>query len=36
MRALHAIQWMRAVNAIYGTDQQQARITRDAPNFVAL
>lgn len=27
MRALHAIQRMRAVNTVYGTDQQPSRIT---------
>lgn len=37
MRALHAIQRMRAVNAVYGTDQQPARITsRDVLDFATL
>lgn len=37
MRALHAIQRMRAVNAAYGTDQQPARITsRDVLDFATL
>ncbi|UUU44018.1 amidohydrolase family protein [Streptomyces sp. NBC_00162] len=37
MRALHAIQRMRAVNAVYGTDQQPARITtHDVLDFATL
>lgn len=37
MRALHAIQRMRAVNAAYGTDQQPARITtHDVLDFATL
>ncbi|MGF1425855.1 amidohydrolase family protein [Kitasatospora sp. LaBMicrA B282] len=37
MRALHAIQRMRAVNAVYGTDQQPARITTyDVLDFATL
>ncbi|WP_351225958.1 amidohydrolase family protein [Streptomyces sp. NPDC002133] len=37
MRALHAIQRMRAVNAAYGTDQQPPRIsTRDVLDFATL
>ncbi|MFJ6658447.1 amidohydrolase family protein [Streptomyces sp. NPDC091377] len=37
MRALHAIQRMRAVNAAYGTDRQPARITtRDVLDFATL
>ncbi|MFD9220220.1 amidohydrolase family protein [Streptomyces sp. NPDC060064] len=37
MRALHAIQRMRAVNAVYGTDQQPSRITTyDVLDFATL
>lgn len=37
MRALHAIQRMRAVNAAYGTDQQPSRITtHDVLDFATL
>ncbi|CCK24988.1 amidohydrolase [Streptomyces davaonensis JCM 4913] len=37
MRALHAIQRMRAVNAVYGTDQQPQRITsHDVLDFATL
>jgi cytosine/adenosine deaminase-related metal-dependent hydrolase len=37
MRALHAIQRMRAVNAVYGTDQQPSRITtHDVLDFATL
>ncbi|WP_405574650.1 amidohydrolase family protein [Streptomyces sp. NBC_01167] len=37
MRALHAIQRMRAVNAVYGTDQQPTRITtHDVLDFATL
>lgn len=37
MRALHAIQRMRAVNAVYGSDQQPERITtRDVLDFATL
>lgn len=37
MRALHAIQRMRAVNAVHGTDQQPVRITsRDVLDFATL
>lgn len=37
MRALHAIQRMRAVNAAYGTDRQPIRITtRDVLDFATL
>ncbi|MFC4606385.1 amidohydrolase family protein [Streptomyces maoxianensis] len=37
MRALHAIQRMRAVNAVYGTEQQPARITtHDVLDFATL
>ncbi|RRR74312.1 amidohydrolase family protein [Streptomyces sp. RP5T] len=37
MRALHAIQRMRAVNAAYGTDRQPRRITtRDVLDFATL
>ncbi|MEV5937562.1 amidohydrolase family protein [Streptomyces sp. NPDC051994] len=37
MRALHAIQRMRAVNAVHGTDQQPARITtHDVLDFATL
>lgn len=37
MRALHAIQRMRAVNAAYGTDQQPSRITAyDVLDFATL
>ncbi|MFE4644696.1 amidohydrolase family protein [Streptomyces sp. NPDC056730] len=37
MRALHAIQRMRAVNAAYGTDRQPSRITtRDVLDFATL
>ncbi|TQK42742.1 cytosine/adenosine deaminase-related metal-dependent hydrolase [Streptomyces sp. SLBN-118] len=37
MRALHAIQRMRAVNAAYGTDQQPSRITTyDVLDFATL
>ncbi|WP_329461290.1 amidohydrolase family protein [Streptomyces sp. NBC_01431] len=37
MRALHAIQRMRAVNAVHGTGQQQARITtHDVLDFATL
>ncbi|HET6357189.1 amidohydrolase family protein [Streptomyces sp.] len=37
MRALHAIQRMRAVNAVYGTGQQPARITtHDVLDFATL
>lgn len=37
MRALHAIQRMRAVNAVHGTDQQPSRITtHDVLDFATL
>lgn len=37
MRALHAIQRMRAVNAVYGTDQRPSRITtHDVLDFATL
>ncbi|MBT2390854.1 amidohydrolase family protein [Streptomyces sp. ISL-1] len=37
MRALHAIQRMRAVNAVYGTEQQPTRITtHDVLDFATL
>ncbi|MFE2042831.1 amidohydrolase family protein [Streptomyces sp. NPDC059477] len=37
MRALHAIQRMRAVNAVYGTDRQPSRITtHDVLDFATL
>ncbi|MEU9304856.1 amidohydrolase family protein [Streptomyces sp. NPDC048269] len=37
MRTLHAIQRMRAVNAVYGTDQRPARITtHDVLDFATL
>lgn len=37
MRALHAIQRMRAVNAVYGTDRQPVRITtHDVLDFATL
>lgn len=37
MRALHAIQRMRAVNSVYGTDQQPTRITtHDVLDFATL
>jgi cytosine/adenosine deaminase-related metal-dependent hydrolase len=37
MRALHAIQRMRAVNAVHGSDEQPARITsRDVLDFATL